>query len=258
MALDINHDFNLGFVPTLLLVILGLAYCRFQRLGIEKNLAINSARALVQLLALGFVLVYILRLKSLPALMAILFLMNCFAAFTAQRRVDLMGKGGMIALLSISSGSFAVIFTLLALRVLKTAPNELIPVGGMITGQALNVYTLVVDRLKGEIKNTIDTIENKIALGATIRQALTDPMRRASKAAFIPITNSLQTVGIIFIPGMMTGMLVAGSDPLLAVSYQLIIMYMLVGVSLFTLVFTGIFVSKVIIPSALQKESSKR
>ncbi len=251
----IHGDFNLGFLSALALVFLGLLYARWNELGIEKTLAINSLRAMAQLLLLGFVLVYVLRLTSPPLLLGILLAMTCFAAHTAQKRVGLLGKGRTIALMSIASAAFSVLFTLIALRAIRVTPNEMIPIGGMIIGQSLNVYTLLVDRLKGEIRNTVDIIENKVALGATVRQALQEPMRQAAKAAFIPIINNLQTVGIIFIPGMMTGMLVAGSDPLLAVSYQLIIMYMMVGVSVFTIIYAGLFVSGVIIPTSLKREA---
>lgn len=120
-------------------------------------------------------------------------------------------------------------------------PHEMIPVGGMIIGNALNVYTQSVERFKGEVKNTVETIEGMIALGAPLKEALSFASRASVKAAMIPTLNMLQTVGIIHIPGITTGMLLAGADPLKAVSYQLAVMYMMVAVSLLAAAFTVMF-----------------
>ena len=173
--------------------------------------------------------------------------MTIFAAWTGQRRVKLADKGYMIAFLSIFCASFIVLFSLTGLGLLTFKPNEIIPVGGMIIGNSLNVYTLTVDRMKGEVKNTIDIIENIVALGGTLKDAFYLVNRAAIKSALIPILNSLQTVGIIHIPGITVGMLLAGAKPLEAVSYQLVIMYMIVAVALFTGIFSVNFAYKKII-----------
>ena len=212
---------------------------------------------MIQLILLGYALRYILKIQNPLFLFGILLIMITFGAYTAQTRAKLTHHGFRTAFLSIFLGSSTVIFTLIVMKVLTLKPNELIPISGMIIGQALNVYTIMVDRMKGEVKNTIDIIENKIALGATIRQALEAPFREASKAGFIPIMNSLQTVGIVFIPGMTTGLLVGGADPLKAVSYQIVVMYMMVGVALFTTFFSTYFVAPTIIPSALSERNTK-
>ncbi len=246
------------YLSTVILVIIGLVYAHYKKLGIEKTLAINSARAMVQLILLGYALLYILQIKDPMLLFSILLVMITFGSYTAQTRVKLVQQGFRTAFLSIFLGSATVIFTLLAMKVLTLKANELIPISGMIIGQALNVYTIMVDRMKGEVRNTIDIIENKIALGATIRQALDAPFRDASRAGFIPIMNSLQTVGIVFIPGMTTGLLVGGADPLKAVSYQIVVMYMMVGVALFTTFFSTFFVCSAIIPTALAEPNNNR
>ncbi|NPA53649.1 MAG: iron export ABC transporter permease subunit FetB [Aquificae bacterium] len=226
------------FLASYILVLIALVYSYKEKLGIEKELLWNSIRAFVQLLVLGYILVYVFKLKNPFELLFILILMILFASYTAQKRVQLKEKGFLTAFASIFLASFIVLFSLIAIGVISFKPNEIIPVGGMVIGNSLNIYTLTVDRMKGEVKNTIDIIENMIALGATLKQALEFVIKKAIKAALIPTVNSLQTVGIIHIPGITTGMLLAGAEPLKAVSYQLVIMYMMVAVALFTALFT--------------------
>jgi len=229
-----------------LLILFALYYSYKQKLGLEKIIFINSLRAFGQLLLVGYLLVYIFKLKNLLHLIIVLIIMCMFAAYTAQKRINLPYMGYITAFFSILISSFIVLTSILIFHVIKSKAHEIIPVGGMVIGGSLNIYTIVIDRLKGEIKNTIDIIENMTALGASIKEALRPCINNSIKAAFIPILNSLQTVGIIHIPGITTGMLIAGVKPLKAVSYQLAIMYMLVSVALFTGYFTVFFSYKII------------
>jgi len=235
------------FLLSYILVLTALFYLYKEKLEIEKTLLINSIRAFVQLLILGYLLSYIFKLKNPIELLGILLFMTLFAAFTGQRRVKLADRGYIVAFLSIFCASFIVLFSLIALDLISFKPNEIIPVGGMIIGNSLNVYTLAVDRMKGEVKNTIDIIENIVALGGSLKDAFYFVNRASIKVAMIPILNSLQTVGIIHIPGITVGMLIAGAHPLEAVSFQLVIMYMIVAVALFTGIFSVNFAYKKII-----------
>ncbi len=228
------------FLASYILVLIALFYSYREKLGLEKSLFLNSVRAFIQLLVLGYILTFVFRLKNPAELIAVLLFMIIFASFTGESRVKLKGKTGyIVSFVSIFSASFVVIFSLLSIGVISFRPNEIIPVGGMVIGNSLNVYTLFVERLKNDIKNSIEIIENKVALGATLKQALHPIVKSSIRASLIPVINTLQTVGIIHIPGVTTGMLLAGAEPLEAVSYQLVIMYMMVAVALFTGIFTN-------------------
>ena len=124
----------------------------------------------------------------------------------------------------------------------------------MIIGNALNVYTQSTERFRGEVKNTIEIIEGMVALGAPLKEALSFASKAAVKASMIPTLNMLQTVGIIHIPGITTGMLLAGADPLKAISYQLAVMYMMVAVALLSAVFGVLFSYRVIIGAAFSQK----
>jgi UDP-glucose/iron transport system permease protein len=99
----------------------------------------------------------------------------------------------------------------------------------MIIGNSMNALALALERLFADLRGQRELVEMKLSLGANYREASEDMVRRAIKAGMIPSINSLMGVGIVFIPGMMTGQIVAGADPLAAVRYQIVVMLMLVA-----------------------------
>ena len=134
-----------------------------------------------------------------------------------------------------------ILFIIVGLKIISLKPNEFIPIAGMIIGNSLNTYTLTIERLKREITLQKELIEAFVALGDTVENALKIMQRQAIKAALIPVNNMLQTIGVVAIPGITTGMLLAGASPLEAVSYQIVIIYMLVSINLFSSLFGSIF-----------------
>ena len=242
-----------AFLASYGLIIFALWYSHKEKLGLEQTIFKNSLLAMIQLGVLGYALLYLFKIENPLPLLDILCGMILFGAYTAKNRSPLGAKGFTIALASLSCSTGLVYLSMMAVGVIHLVPHEMIPIGGMIIGNALNVYTQTVERLKGEVGNTLDMIEGRIALGATLKEALAHASKKSVKSAMIPTLNMLQTVGIIHIPGITVGMLLAGANPLSAISYQLAIMYMMVAVSLLTGLFTTRFAYKAIIPS-LQDE----
>jgi putative ABC transport system permease protein len=118
-------------------------------------------------------------------------------------------------------------------------PHYLIPLAGMVIGNSMNGSTLAIERIDSEIQLRKMEIEAYLALGATARQAAGNCLKAAMKAALIPTINSMMVVGIVALPGMMTGQILSGTSPIIAVKYQIIIMYMIalsVAISSFILV----------------------
>ncbi len=244
-----------SFLASYALIIFALWYSRHEHFGLEKQILTNSILAMVQLGLLGYALVYLFKITHPSLLLFVLLGMVTFGAYTAKKRTPIGEESFKIAFLTLGVSSSIVFFSMLTFGVIHMIPNEMIPVGGMIIGNALNVYTQSIDRFKGEVKNTLETIEGMIALGAPLKEALSFASKAAVKASMIPTINMLQTVGIIHIPGITTGMLLAGSDPLKAVSYQLAVMYMLVAVSLLAALFSVLFSYHSIIGSLLKNTS---
>jgi putative ABC transport system permease protein len=123
------------------------------------------------------------------------------------------------------------------LKIISLEPREFITIGGMIIGNAMNIASLAISNFRDNALLRIAEIEGYTALGADLSNALKNSIRVSVKLALTPVINNLQTVGIVLIPGIMSGMILAGASPLKAVSYQLVIMYMILAVSLLASVF---------------------
>ncbi len=232
---------NYSFLISFILVLIPLIYAYKTNLGIEKQLLINSIRAFIQLLALGYFLIYIFKFNNLFILIGVLFLMVLYSAYLAKKRVNTIF---MIPFFTIAISSTIILSIVVLTGLISTKPNEFIPIGGMIIGNSLNIFTLAIERFKREIDIQKDLVESYVSLGASIKQAYFDMKKQAIKASLIPTLNMLQTIGVVAIPGITTGMLLAGANPLVAVSYQLVIIYMLVSINLFSALFGILFFIK--------------
>lgn len=228
---------ELNFLLTYLLVLVALFFSSRMGLGLERRILIGSARAFLQLMLMGFVLVWLFGQDNLLISGSAILFMIFFAAYTANRHSELE-KGFFVALPVIFLGVVIVLGSLLLFDIINSHTKELLPIAGMIIGNALNVYTLTVNRLKSDVVQTINVLEAKVALGEELKSAMKGSMQSAVKAAMLPILNNLNTVGLVLIPGVTVGMLLAGADPMKAVAFQLVIMYMIVGVAVFTGIFT--------------------
>lgn len=235
-----------SFLASYTLILFALWYSRKEHYGLEKQILTNSILAMIQLGLLGYALVYLFKMQHPSLLFIVLLGMVAFGAYTAKKRSPLGTESFRIAFYTLGASSGIVFASMMAFGVIHMIPNEMIPIGGMIIGNALNVYTQSIERFKGEVKNTLETIEGMIALGAPLKESLSFAAKASVKAAMIPTLNMLQTVGIIHIPGITTGMLLAGADPLMAVSYQLAVMYMMVAVSLLAAAFSVLFSYRII------------
>lgn len=220
-----------------LLIGLAAALSYRQKLGLEADIGIGALRAAVQLIAIGYVLVLIFRTDSMLLVLAALAVMLTVAGWTASRRVH-HGPGVRTlmprALLAIGIASAVALLPVLA-WVIRVRPvleaRYAIPIGGMVLASAMNVVTLVFERIFSTAHQQADTIEQALALGASAGQALAPARKQAIRAAMLPTINALLTLGLVQLPGMMTGQILSGTSPEQAVRYQLVIMYQLVAVA---------------------------
>jgi len=218
----------------LLLVVIAGLISRWQRAGLERDLFVASARAFVQLIAVGYLLELVFNLDSALWTTLLLVVMVVIAGRTAGRRGKQTPHPTRIALVSIAFGSVATIGVLVLAGVFDYTPQTIIPIGGMVIGNAMTVAAVVMDRMSDDLLDHRGQVEAKLALGATSRQASQAEFRRGLRNAMIPHLDTTKTVGLIKLPGAMTGMILAGASPLQAVRLQIIVMYMLVGAAAFT------------------------
>lgn len=221
-------------LAALALVFLAAIISRWQKLDLEKDILTASVRAFVQLIAIGYALTLIFTINSPPAILSLLAVMTLIAGYTAGKRGRGVPHSGRVALLSIGFGAALTLGLLVVLGVFEFTAQQIIPIAGMVIGNSMNVCSLVMGRVRDEINGRAPEIEAALALGATGRKAAHPYLRTALHAGMTPIVDSTKTVGLIQLPGAMTGMILAGASPMEAVQLQIIVMYMLIGAASFT------------------------
>ncbi len=211
----------------LVLIVVTMVLSRLERLDVEKDLLIGTVRSFAQLTAVGFVLQAIFNANRWYWVLLTLAVMTAVAGWTAAQRSRDIRNARLIATLSVGIGGLGTLAILVGLGIIEAAPWYVIPISGMILGNSMNGAALAMNRVSSEIKLRRPQIEAALALGATSRQAADPALKAAAKAAMIPNINSMMTVGIVSLPGMMTGQIIAGQPPTKAVNYQIVVVYMI-------------------------------
>ncbi len=210
---------------------IAIALSSWQGLGLSKTLAIATGRTLVQLLTVGVFLNLIFATSSPLAVMAVLLGMATIAAFVARNRIDrdLPRLLPWVWLAIFVSG--AITMTYVSVFVIRLDPwydpRYLIPLTGIVLGNAMTASSIAGERLVNALRNNRTEIETYLSLGATPTQAVAAYRQAAIKAGLIPTINAMMVVGLVTLPGAITGQILAGADPLIAAIYQILIMFML-------------------------------
>lgn len=221
---------SLGQVAaTLALVALAAAVSRWRRAELEGEIAVATARSFVQLTAIGYAIKVIFTADTIWLVLALLAAMALFGAVTARARARMVPGAFWPLLAGLTLAGAGTLGLVVALGVFEPIPRYLVPVGGMVIGNAMTASAVALNRLGDEIADSRARIEATLALGATAREAAAPVVRRALRSGMIPLIDSTKTTGLIFFPGTMVGMLLAGASPTDAVRLQLILLYALLG-----------------------------
>lgn len=216
------------------LLVLGVAGCSLAtRLGIARDLIIAAVRTAVQLALVGLVLEIVFARGDLIWVAAMALVMLLLAGREAAARQKRRFTGGW----SFGAGTLAMflssfVTTILALLVIIRVrpwyePQYAIPLLGMLLGNTMTGISLGMDRLTQGAWDRRNVVETKLALGSTADEAISDLKRESMRAGMIPMLNAMAAAGIISLPGMMTGQILAGSPPWEAVKYQILIMFLI-------------------------------
>jgi len=213
-----------GIAAFVSLLVLLLSY--WHRLSMEKEILVALGRALVQIIAVGAVLVFILQGPLWVGVIVLLFMM-WMAAREAARRAKGIPGAMRVTFYGIFLGSGAVLLVMIFLGVIEWQLDSMIPVGSMVISGGLNACALALDRFRGEVEAHTGQIEAGLCLGAESETTVMPYVRKAFQSSLIPRLNALRALGIVWIPGLMSGMLLAGSDPVIAALYQFVVMGMI-------------------------------
>lgn len=225
----------------LALVALAALISFWRRADLERDIAIATVRSFIQLTAIGYVITLIFEADTIWLVLALLIVMVVFGAITARSRARRVPDAFWPLLVALAAAGATTLGLVVALGIFEPTPRYLVPVGGMVIGNAMTAAAVALNRLGDEMSDSRDRIEATLALGATSREAAMPLVRRALRSGTIALIDSTKTTGLIFFPGTMVWMLLAGAEPTDAVRLQLILLYALLGsVSIAALIATGL------------------
>ncbi len=222
-------------VVAAVLVVLDGALSVALGLGLHRQLAVATLRMVLQLLAVGLVLRAVFALAS-PAvtLLVVLAMVAVAAREVAARPQQRLARFGNYLVGATAVALATLLTSVLALTTaLRPSPwyeaRYAIPLAGIVLGNVLNAASLALDALLGAVVGARAGIEAQLALGATIGAAMRRHVREAVRRGMLPVVNQMSAAGVVTLPGIMTGQILAGLDPMEAVKYQILLMFLLAG-----------------------------
>jgi putative ABC transport system permease protein len=223
----------------LILVLIALLVSKKEKLGLEKDIVWSIARAIVQLIIVGYVLKYIFDLNNrwLTVLMVLFICVN--AALNARKRSRNIGNAFLLSFIAITVSTTLTLVILVLSGSIEFMPMQVIPISGMIAGNAMVAVGLCYSNLNQRFTDNRQKIQEMLSLGASIKIASGRLIRDSIRAAMIPTVDAAKTVGLVSLPGMMSGLIFAGIDPVKAIKYQIMVTFMLLGTASISTIIAG-------------------
>jgi len=240
----------------LLFILVAGASSLYHALKLEKDLAIGTLRTFAQLFLLGYVLKFVFELDKAYLVLILFGFMILFAAWTVRGRIKERQISFFWPIFLSMLVSYCLVSYFVTACIVQVEPwwkpQYFVPLGGMVIGNSMNAIAIALDRLLNDLRKRRDEVEMMLCHGADYKEASLGMVRDAMQAGMIPSINSMMAVGVVFIPGMMTGQILAGSDPLVAIRYQIMVMIMLVGSTAIGSLFVVLIVRRLCFGAAQQ------
>ena len=200
-----------------------------EHLQLEKEIIISIGRAIIQLIAVGYVLDVIFGLEKPLYTVALILFMIFNAAWNTKKRGEGLTHVTLISFCALLCGTAVTLAILLLSGAIHFVPAELIPVSGMVISNSMVAIGLAYRNLLTTFRDKQQEVEVKLALGAPPKLAAHDILREVIKLSVMPSLDSAKTLGIVSLPGMMTGLILAGTPPLLAIKFQIMVTFMILS-----------------------------
>ncbi|GAA0356101.1 iron export ABC transporter permease subunit FetB [Alkalibacterium iburiense] len=226
--LEIN---NVSLILTTLLLVIAILVAYKEKLGLGNDILIAGVRAFIQLFIIGYVLKYIIEVNNffLTLLMVLFIVFN--AGYNAHKRSEGIPNTLFISLFSISLGTAVTLTILVLTGAIDWTPTQIVPISGMVASNAMVAIGLTFRTLNSKFTDLRQQVLEKLALGANEKQASMTIIRESVKTGMSPSIDSTKTVGLVSLPGMMSGLIIAGVDPIEAIRYQIVVMFMIISVT---------------------------
>lgn len=224
---------------TLIFVVIPLLLSKTLRLGLEKDTMIATVRSILQLLAVGFILKFVFDSENLLYILLMVALMIVAATQNARKKGQaIKGITWKIAVTLIVIEVLTQSI-LLGFRIVPPTAQYIISISGMLIGNSMVLAILFLNRFSAEVEAHRDETELILSLGGTPKQAIRKQLLSSIKASMIPTIESQKTIGLVQLPGMMSGQIIAGADPMQAVQFQLMIIFLLLTTAAVTSILLG-------------------
>ena len=242
---------------SLCLVAVAVAVSRWQKVGLEGDMVVATVRSFVQLVAVGYILDFTFKGHGWVTVLA-LGVMVGTASLTSAARARRVPGAWMVAVVSIAAAAAGTLGVLALLRIVPISARALIPLGSMIISSAMNTTSLVMTRIYDDLAASRREVEARLSLAQSARAAALPWQRKALRSGMLPTVDQTKVVGLVALPGAMTGMILAGASPLAAIKLQLVVMYMLLGGNAFAALISGELTTRRLFTPAQQLIKSLR
>ena len=219
-----------GLGASLVLLAFVVVLSIVQRLGLERSITWAAARALAQLLAVGYALTFIIDPdRPVAFAWAWVALMIAVAAITVSQRAPEVP--GILLLAMVGTGASAVVSlgVIFAFHIFPMEGKTVVPLAGMMIGNSMTATVVAARRIVAELTEKRPEVEARLALGQPWQQASRPYVRTSLRTAMLPTIEQTKVVGLISLPGAMTGLILGGVEPTDAVKIQAAVMYLILG-----------------------------
>lgn len=220
---------TLSLMIASILIIIPIYISHQEKLELEKEILISIMRAIIQLLLVGYVLNFIFGLENPLFTVSLVLMMTINAALNTRKRGGDIKKVTCLSFIAILIGTVFTMTVLILAKAITFSPNEVIPVAGMIISNSMVAINLSYRHLNEAFKQNREEVEAKLSLGADCKKASMTMIRESIRVAIIPSIDSAKTLGIVSLPGMMTGLILAGASPLVAIKFQIMVTFMILS-----------------------------
>lgn len=219
----------LSLVFASLLVCIPIAISYKEHLGLTKDILVSVSRAIIQLSIVGYILDIIFGLDNKFAIIFFVLVMIVNAAINAKKRGKGVKRAGVISFISIFIGAGITLMFLIIAGAVDFTAKEVIPISGMLISNSMVAIGLSFKQMENSFLLRRAEVEVKLSLGADMKLASKEIIREAIKISLIPTIDSAKTLGIVALPGMMTGLILAGTPPMEAIKFQIMVTFMILA-----------------------------
>ncbi|MFB4212342.1 iron export ABC transporter permease subunit FetB [Shouchella sp. JSM 1781072] len=229
----------ISLVLTLIFVLIPLLLSQTLKLGLNRDIVVATIRSIVQLLAVGYVLQFVFDSESYLYIGLMIALMIGAATQNARKKGKSINGITWKLIVTFLSIQFLTQGILLGLSITPATAQYIIPISGMVIGNSMVLGILFLNRFTAEVEARHDEAELILSLGGTPKQAIHKQLISSIQASTIPTIESQKTIGLVQLPGMMSGQIIAGADPVQAVLFQLLILFLLLTTAIVTSIMLG-------------------